>query len=120
MSSPLLTFTDIEQAFASWRQSKTARSTKIPDGLCAQLKRVLADSEPPKDWLKRVGLTKKQAIQKKLLPLDAEPLFIPITIPASTALPTGEVRIQRGDLTLTWSHPSTEHIERIIITLLGR
>lgn len=121
-----LTIAEVQSNFANWRNSKTG-CQKIPAELCSQVKILLNSCPNPSPVLRRLGLTKQQAINKGLVtahtavPCSANLKsnnFIQIPMPLSitaTEIPrVATANIKRGDAVLSLNINSDKQLQLII------
>jgi hypothetical protein len=127
MISPTLTIEAVKADFALWRSSKKFNSpTPIPEPLCNQV-RVLLQTYPRAEVLRRCGVTLQQARNKGLLPLTPDnsipenkqlTSFVKIPLIQSTPLSTITLNLRCGDAHLSLDNPSNEQVQLIITTML--
>lgn len=119
-----LTIAEVQSNFANWRNSKTG-CQKIPAELCSQVKILLNSCPNPSSVLRRLGLTKQQAINKGLVTTHTAVSsnlksndFIQIPMPLSiiaTEIPrVATANIKRGDALLSLDINSDEQLQLII------
>ena len=133
MNSQNLTIDAVEQAFKNWRINKTSLSEQIPESLCNQVK-ILLQSYPYSKIFGRLGISKQQAINKKLLiqpdgikqklqevPLKNSFVKIPITQLVThpvTQQNNNSLTLKHGNTKLSINSPSNEQIQLFISTIL--
>jgi hypothetical protein len=127
MNSSTLTIEEVEADFAAWRVSKKLNSpTPIPEALCNQV-RVLLQTYPRAEVLRRCGVTLQQARNKGLLTLtpavtipenkELTP-FVKIPMIQSVPLKAIILTLRCGDAHLSLDNPSNEQVQFIITTML--
>ena len=130
MSSPTLTIEEVEREFSIWRSNKKGQPT-VPDALLHKVEILLkSNNYKNSNVLRRLGISKRQAKNKGLLPLSgidhlsqgALTSFIKIPMPqaainAVSQNPTTLI-LQRGDTQLSLNCPTYDQIQLIINTLL--
>lgn len=137
-----LTLEEVAANFARWRGKKTG-NTRIPEELCAQVKLLLSACPKHSPVLRKLGLSKKQAINKGLLATDKtvclesslpNPFIqipLPQTIPSpefiniasvvpnkSSTQSTTAITLKRGDVALLFNATSDLQLQLIINTFI--
>ena len=135
MPSQQLSIANVEAKFAYWRKTKKGHPN-IPKELCKQVKQLLR-THKHSIVLRQLGLSRKQAITKGLLPSSADvtttksrsklcssPTFIHIPTAQSSIHPStikaATLTLKRGDTQLTLDNLSSEQIHSIATMLLGQ
>lgn len=126
----VLTVAEVARHFAHWRATRRGVSP-LPQVLCDEVKELLK-THRCNEVLRPLGMSHAQAKEKGLLPANRPPEptydFTFVQVPTASVLsaplqnpvpqsPT-TVILTRGDTTLTLSHPTDAHIERMVKALL--
>ena len=137
-----LTVEEVAANFEKWRGKKTG-NTRIPEALCAQVKLLLSSCPKHSPILRKLGLSKQQAINKGLFSTDKTVClessspnpFIQIPIPQtisspeflniatvlpnkSSTQPTTTITLKRGDVALLLNVISDLQLQLVINTFI--